>query len=524
MSHGRRIDLPINIELPRASKERGSSHLQQQEHPHRHDSEKPNLKHNAAQMLNHEWDNLQAHGRKNNLLAILTGTKHDSPHGEKHRSDSQTLLPQAKSLVENYVSKTERFIGRTEHHPDRTSSYVNKTLDNLINLAREHKDFEKFQKHTETFWRDVSRMSEVKVLDFLNGDKHETRVVSRYAELLDKFNRHGGRIETFLRSLPVHEREVFAARHQLEQTFGASKFFVGNGVTLNENGDFGLRQFLTNNGKAVDLPLHFVAVLRENGLLDAENRILPNNQFFPAGRQALTSNQNGQVLFNGQILFNAESAALVGISLAFYQNLDALVNLKNVLFYPAFQNFMNAATAEEIPALPLPLNFLAGEAKTSLLTAAMKSDALLTQKTDEPKIVGALVNGALLTSDKNQKTRDKFAVEAANNGDASGRLGFSAGATGAMLGAAIGCLVPLAETIAGTALGLATSIVIGTPERGLRSLSVNMLISDAVTRGVQTLLNAAPKDLSADSVKTFAPLEDLKSNLFNRRLNAYLTA
>jgi hypothetical protein len=470
MSDGHRINTPPNIEMPRAPQ--GNGERQNETHSHQ-DSSPPDLKHNAAQLFNHDWQNAHANERKGNLLTMLLGTQ----HGESTQHSQSTQHGESSQHLQTFSPRTT----------STPANYANQSLGNLINFAKEHKDFHKFQNHSENFWQNVSRMSEVRILKSHSGEPH---FASRYGELLDKFTRQGGRLETFLRSLPNNEREVFAARYQMEKTFGAGKLFVGNGITLDKHGNFGVRAFLTNNNKAVALPLNFAASMHESGMLGA-----------------------GASLFaGGRILFNAESASLLGISLAFYQNLGASVNLKDAAVYTLFQNFI--AEANEISVMRQPLNLFTTDASA--------------RKNNESVIVGALINGALPSVDKNSRVFDKIDLEAFSKGESSSRPGFSAGAAGAMLGAAIGCLVPMAGAVAGRATGLAGSIVVGTAERGLRSLSVNLLISDAVTNAVQTLLDATQGIFLAGSAQSFlpaaSPLEDLQMNLLNRRRNAFLTA
>ncbi len=457
---------------------RGASH---QDSPHlrgnsMHDTPPPgHLKQNAAQHFNHDWQSSQANNLKNNLLTMLLGSQpqtnysnnaqHAGSLNEAHQGFQQTLFTTAANAT----------------------NYAGQSLQNLISLAREHPDFQHLQHHTENFWQTVGQMSEVRILQTATG---ELQLTSRYAELLDRFTNQGGRLETFLPLLPASEREVFAARYQMEQTFGAGKLFIGNGITPDKNGDFALRQFFTNNGKSVDLPLNFAVAMRESGLLGAGNALFSS----------------------GQILFNAESAAMLGVSLAFYQNLGATVNLKDAVIYNLLQNFL--ISVKENAAQRLPANLFTGEAQA--------------RKVEQSVIVGALVNGSLQSVDKNARFFDKINLEAWKKGDAANRLGFSAGATGAMLGAAIGCLVPLSGEVAGRATGLATSIVIGTAERGLRSINLNLLISDVVTNAVQTLLDTLQNNFLTGAVKAqlpaASPFEDLNANFLNRRRNAFLTA
>lgn len=440
-----------------------------------HDTPPPgHLKQNAAQHFNHDWQSSQANNLKNNLLTMLLGSQpqtnysNNSQHNnvnEAHQSFQQTLFTTTSNAA----------------------NYAGQSLQNLINIAREHPDFQHLQNHTENFWQNVGQMSEVRILQTATG---EIQLSSRYAELLDRFTSQGGRLETFLPSLPASERELFAARFQMEQTFGAGKLFIGNGIMPDKNGDFALRQFFTNTGKSAGLPLNFAVAIRESGLPGAGNRLFSS----------------------GQILFNAESAALLGISLAFYQNLDATVNLKDAVIYNLLQNFL--ISAKENAAQRQPVNLFTNEAPA--------------RKIEQSAIVGALVNGSLQSVDKNSRFFDEINLEAWRKGDAANRLGFSAGATGAMLGAAIGCLVPLSGEVAGRATGLATSIVIGTAERGLRSINLNLLISDVVTNAVQTLLDALQDNFLPGAAKAqlpaASPFEDLNANFLNRRRNAFLTA
>lgn len=470
MSEGHRVNTPPKIELPNAPRGDDSTHLRGNSE---HEAAPPgHLKQNAAQHFDHDWQNSRAGELKNNLLTMLLGSQR--PTGPAHGNETQNANQNDPHPFSSNLTR-------------QTTNDATQSLQNLIGLAREHADFKDFHNRPESFWQSVGRMSEVKILQSGAG---ELRLVSRYGELLDQFNARGERLETFLLSLPAAEREVFAARYQLEKTFGAGRLFVGNGITPDKNGNFSLRQFLGSNGKSVDLPLNFAVSMRQSGL------------------------QLGQAnsIFAGQILLNSESAALLGVSLAFYQNLGASVNLQDAVIFTLLQNFL--ISAEESAATRRPANSLASDAAP--------------RKIDQPLIVGALINGSIQTINKNSRFFDKIDLAAWTGGDAARRPGFSAGATGAMLGAAIGCLVPLAGTVAGRATGLATSIVIGTAERGLRSIDLNLLISDVVTGAVQTLLDHLQDNLLNDAVKASLPpaalVEDLRSNFSNRRMNAHLTA
>ena len=409
----------------------------------------------------------------------------------------------AEKHFENYDKPLDKFTRHFEKPENfdkdlkQTFNQMHKTLDVLIDRAKEHHDFERFRNQGENFWRGVREMSDVKILKSEFRGDIQIRVFSRYAELIERFAREGGKLDQFLNSLPRHEREVFLARFQMEKTFGAGKFFVHDGLVLTERGEFALKNFLQAGGKTSDLPASILFAFA-NGDLPIEEFLFLNNS-----------------LFAGQ-LFASKGAALLSLTLALAENINQMLPLEVLLSNAALTNLLSKNG--EFALSQLLNNF-----------AANQTTPQTDKRANEQILVGALIGGALSKSKTTDESQSKIRVAPWQTGEQATSPLFAAGATGAMLGAAIGCLVPLAETAAGAALNYAASVVVGSTERGLRSLSVSTLISDVVTSGVQTLLNASQTAFAEDSSPRALSsaafgVDDLQFDFGNRRRNALLTA
>lgn len=430
---------------------------------------------NAALLFDNRWQEAQAAELRNNLLALIFGGEENVP--------------------------TE-YYSHSQHQNQQTSLLLNQTLNSLINLAQDHKDFENFRAQPKEFWEQVRTMSEVRVVEtYING-KLESRAVSRYGELLAQLNRQGGRMDNFLASLPASEREIFQARYQLNQTFGANELFVGNGIALDKNGQFPVRVFLSSHGKNPELSPHSVLSLLGGDLTAEEFSLLKNASLFT----------------NGQVLFSAKSAALLGLSFALYQNINALLSLEDVA--------LNAL-------LPKNLSGTSEQFAARLTTQNAVENGKVNARSAEAIVVAAFINGTLATIYKYRKFGNRSVGLWAGSDSENLGFGFSAGATGAMMGASIGCIAPLAEKSVGEILGFAASVVVGLTDSGLRSLGANTIVA-VITSGVQNFLDAASgnrKTLESGSPNKFLNAanaasvfeNDLRQRLFNSRVGILST-
>lgn len=436
---------------------------------------------NGSNTYNRHWNNSSASDLRNSLLLLLSGNGENSTQNGSSRTSDSTNSSNSTNTTS--FSFTNGQTGQTEGQ-NHSPNIVNQTLEELINFAQKNDNFADFANQSPGFWDDVQQMSDIKIIEkYVNGNL-EPQASSRYGEILNNFARQGGDLPTFLNSLPPSEREVFQARYLLNQTFGADELFVGRGIAIDKSGQFVVREFLANNGKQLETPLSTVL-----GFL--------GGKLSESGAAALFA--------NGQLLLNAKTAALLSLSLALYQNINSKLPLTEALPEPNPQNLLGKMNE----------NGGARYVESSIGGAKVSAE----RRNGENLIAAALINGALVVIDERGKTTSVSVNAWAGGETVIGNI-FSAGAMGAMFGAVVGCVVPLAETNIGTALNFAASVVVGTSERGLRSLSANLLISNVITNGVQTFLNAGANILPQEKIDV---RDLLKQQLFNHRTLAYLT-
>lgn len=463
----------------------------------------------AAVLFDKNWHKAQAEMRRSSLTTMIPGGENRAPVAHESVAHRQT---------------------------ERAGNLLNFSMDDLIALAVQHEDLKSFRHETREFWSEVKKMSEPRTIETYVNGKPVQRVASRYGDLLALLDRfvggggsskdgnknagvnftNNGRFEKFLSALSTAERSVFLARHQLNQTFGANELFAGRrGVALDKSGQFPLDVFLSSNGKNAQISAQQILSLLGGDL---------------SGKEAATALLKGTgVLLNNQLLLNANSSALLGLSLALYQNINALLSLGELV--P--EAFLPKQASEPPVAFKQQQNLTAKNTFENAEIAATTARRAAGEQT----AAGALINGALLTIEKYRKAKLSNVglwADAARD-DASFR--FSAGATGAMMGATIGSVVPLAEKGCGEILGFASSVVVGLSDSGLRSLGANALVS-VITSGVQSFLNvsssAAEKTLlqerapnnflsAAEAASDFFE-KDSRASLFSPRADALTTA
>lgn len=518
-----------------------------------HENQPPKTpKENAAQLFDKKWQGAKADDLKNNLSNILSGGEKNLPkqsgqadkHENKHDNRQQTDASKNQSLRQlTEQPKTQTLRQSTDaakdvlnkHQAEQTGNrldkalaepaknLLNKTWNTLVNAAREHKDLSAFRDQPKQFWKDVRQMSELRVVESFAGGKAEPRVVSRYGELLKQLARQGGGLQSFLSTLPPAERTVFLARHQINQTFGAGELFAGKGFTLDKRGDFPVRVFLSHNGKNVELPPHTILSLLSGGNADG----LPKD--FSAANGALP---DSYALFtNGEFLLNTKTAALLGLSLALYQNVAVTLSLTDVTAEILQQNQLLGDFFPTAPNAPIDQSAEGLSNQTAFENSRNGENVL--RRASDGNVAGALINGTFATIDEYRKGNYQSDGVSESSDLGNSIFGFSAGATGTMMGATVGCIVPLAEKSVGEILGFAASVVVGLSDNGLRSLGVNTLVS-VITTGAQIFLSAssqtsAPRESSINSLNAASTTvnlfeEDLRQTILNRRQTTLLAS
>ena len=328
--------------------------------------------------------------------------------------------------------------GTTPTEQNQTEKLTGSTWRDLINLARDHKDFKEFRRSPENFWQQVRQMSEPKIVKDDNGN--ETRTASRFDKLLADMQSKKMSLNDFVQTLPPNERAVFKAAYQLTQTFGANLF--NDGAMPNEAAQTRFSEVPTDASRA--------AVLREG-------------KFIPStGAPAATP---------GEIMFGAKSAALLGASVA-PQNSNGVASgnpaLQNTALPVASPTALgSAAGASSI----IPENLAARVLNNSAPASATNTGAA--QPRDSGTVIGcALISGAFAAVEHYQNSENlKIGGSRAGENNFGEGGGFAAGATGAMFGAAVGTVVSGAETVVSGVLGFVSSVVVGVEvDQGLRWL------------------------------------------------------
>lgn len=398
------------------------------------------------------WQAGQGQNRRQNLLTTYYGGNSGEPSNEtltepvfsgyEGNSSARNSFGDGGNQIEpNYygVNSNER----TSFYSSDDSNHL--SWDDFVNLAADNKDFSGFRNESSDFWRGVRQISEAKT--FETGDGIKTEGVSKYDELLTEMKSEKLSLDDLAETLPPKDREIFKARYQIDKTFGAN-IFKSDGVTLNETGQSRVREIAFESGQIVALP--------------------------PDVRQELREEKNSPVGDTVPVLTRREIIA------------DAK---KPVMF------------GEEVAKIPLSEKTESGELKfqdkSSQIAVGNNNNPLLaengaTRVVNNPvsdtssnvnsvvrrdggaAMGGALINGSFASIDnfKNAENKEISGSHLVGNTNFDGSQSFAAGATGAMMSAAIGSLIPGSDAVIGGVVGFISGIVVGVEaDQGLRWLS-----------------------------------------------------
>lgn len=511
MGHGHQHIKPTGgVQLPTTT--HGESPVAEKHLPKSEEHTPNSPKANAAALFDKKWQDTQA-ADKRGVLATLV------PDGKEHKQANGRGATAPAPMPPTQPKQAQRQI-------EQSKNLLSQSWNDLLGRAKEHKNLENFRSQPKEFWDKVRQMSEIRIVESYVKGKLEPRAASRYGDLLEMLTRRGGdignrsgNVTNFLNSLPRGERNVFLARLQISQTFGANELFTGRaGVALDRSGRFGLQTFLAGNGKSPEIGAHTIISLA-GGDLSAEMLVML---------------EKSGVFANAPMLFDSKSASLLGLTLALLNNTDAMLSLDEM----NFEAFMPKTFGEMPSSNPLLNNTsatLRGSGNFENSTTA--DNAAVTKRAGEMLAAGALVSGALATIEQHQKANKTSAGSWTETAADDAGFKFSAGSTGAMMGATVGCVVPLAQKSVGEILGFAASVVVGLTDSGLRTLGANALVS-VITGGVQTFLNvsshaqnALPDGAANNFLNAAQPTareqileKDLRQVAFNRRSDAFLTS
>ena len=253
--------------------------------------------------------------------------------------------------------------------------------------------------------------------------------------------------DEFAETLPPKDREMFKARYQLDVTFG-TKILTGDEVNTVQTGQFRVRETVAENNVQV------AALPKEIHVFSHEGKIAPL--------------ENAPALTSREIAVGAENVVPSSAN-TFIDSEPKIIESNDLKFQDKSSQVAVGGNANPIltdGGATRAVNHYAVSENSSNVSAVGRRDG-------GAAMGGALISGAFTSIEnyKNAESRGIGGSHSIGNTDIYGRSVFSAGATGVMMSAAIGSVIPNADATVGGVLGFISSVVVGVEaEQGLRWL------------------------------------------------------
>lgn len=311
--------------------------------------------------------------------------------------------------------------------------------NDLVNLAKDHEDFDNFRRQPENFWRAVRQLSEPRRVEVTIDNETVTQTVSQYEELLTAMQENQLSPQSFAQTLPPNEQAVFLACCQLDETFGAPSPLQPAGEnepTAFPNADTP-REYSSENQRA--------------------------GEFTAAA-------ENGE-----EITFGATETAFFG------GNPTDLTTVR--IEDKTFETTRDDASPNALGAANLILTDNAAGRFTGGSNSESANVSAVSRRESGVAMGGALISGALNSIEDYRQVENRAvggSRAVGNFYDVNGG-GFAAGATGAMMSAAIGSVIPGAGTDVSGVLGFVSGVVVGVEaDQGIRWLGADGNHTNAV--------------------------------------------
>ncbi|MDQ2746011.1 MAG: hypothetical protein M3T96_01985 [Acidobacteriota bacterium] len=347
-------------------------------------------------------------------------------------------------------------------------------------LLKNHPDFSDFRNQPPNFWHEVRQLSETRILQ--DDDGNQLPTASKYENLLSQASPKQLSLDDFAKTLPPPDREVFQARIQIDQTFGAN-IFENDGVTLNANGQIRLQA--TFKEGEIDQPPHF----RADSL---------------AGKSAPIGNDGAPLTREIAFVDAKKDRSEFGRTPEFKQPAITANNLKNLENSELKSPDKWAQIAANSSSVGNNFLLENGAARTANGGSALSDNSAnisaVTRREGGTATVGGALVGNSLTANHSYKNSESGEINKSrslNNYDANGGKSFAAGATGAMMSAAIGSLISDSKSHIGGAVGFVSGVFVGAEaDQGVRWLGADKNISGAAADNSRTL----PENSSAPNL------------------------
>jgi hypothetical protein len=266
--------------------------------------------------------------------------------------------------------------------------------------------------------------------------------ISEYEKLIAEMNAKKLSPDEFAETLPPKDREIFKARYQLDQTFG-TKTLSGDDVNSVQNGELRVNEAAVekkNQAAALPIEIHIHSI-------EGENSPTLTSREIAAGTETV-------VPFSGNTFADSDLKIIESNDLKFQDKSSQVAVGGNTNLIIADSGAVRG------------INHNVVSESSSNVSAVGRRDG-------GAAMGGALISGAF-ASIENYKNAESGQINGSysiRNTDVYGRSVFSPGATGVMMSAAIGSVIPNSEATVGGVLGFISSVVVGVEaEQGLRWL------------------------------------------------------
>ncbi len=402
-----------------------------------------------------DWQNQRAADRQQRthesyqgerFPANPTGDGDESNFSNFRQSNSETIpfrqpdsdqnnFPTARQNSSNYAHDSGNYANSrsARNYSNAKSTNFNQNDESFFNAL---------QNQTENARARIIRMSEPHLVEVEIDGRIEMRQISHFDELVQLMKSLNLTPREFAETLPPEEREAFPARFQTSQ------------ISIGE------RPAQTTADK---LPL--------------ENKSLTQSEIRPEKINVQTTQTGTAETLTAQTVKENSSGSILQNTLG-----KAVENPKNIL---TAEKSFNALSEANLKTASGATNLGAVESLNArVLNNQGAENSLipntLTKRETGEILGGALINGALTAVGEHEN------AEIYRIGDSPGRgnyygasaSGFAAGATGSLLSAAIGRVIPGAGTDVGGILGFVSGVVVGVEiNEGLRWLGASNSIS-----------------------------------------------
>ncbi|MCU0238665.1 MAG: hypothetical protein MUC29_04415, partial [Pyrinomonadaceae bacterium] len=334
----------------------------------------------------------------------------------------------------------------------------------MTDAAKNHPDFSAYKGKSDAFWSKVENFD--------------------YDKALRGAKRAGLKPEDYAKTLPKSQQEVFMARRQVQNSFGASELYTGNGMTKRpdgQNGGAGVREFWTNNDpiagqqRQAFIELNADAKSTKVETVSKPNVITDNPLRL---RSEMKTGAIGGAVVSGvtslpQVFDQARSGDYAGAAKTFVTNIGGGAVIGGL-----------SSGAERIVGRSIE-NQIAARSTSSLFTGTSGSAARqVAGRLGGAGIVGGVVNGGFAAYDQigAYKRGEVTGSQAIGTVVGESAVGVGAGLAGAAAGAAIGSIIPVAGTAVGAAVGFVVGVGAGwVADKALRYGGVDKMIAKGVT-------------------------------------------